>query len=198
MHLARLNIATNISHPLVVHFLSLCCLLKLSIVAPVRDEGIKHVASYSHGGRFVRQSSEWWMSRKHLMSVSDMVDAGHQVVFDEVSGIDVSRAVHKESGMPTKFFRRNASCEVDCYIRSKVKGYMAKRFDAETCRSRKTTTWAVLHVMTAKRIPHEPSADGAASHTVTHEPFRARVRLWDMPLLAGKTRNEDGSVELQF
>ena len=44
------------------------------------------------------------LERQHLrvaalISVSDMV-AGHQVIFDAAGGIDVSRAVHRESGTP--------------------------------------------------------------------------------------------------
>ena len=48
-----------------------------------------------------------------LMSVSEMVDAGHQVVFDKVDGIDASNAVYKVSGCIVKFVRRSGVCEAD-------------------------------------------------------------------------------------
>ena len=51
--------------------------------APVRYEGIKSVEDNPHGGiRFVRHGSGCSDNSKALMSVSEMVDAGHQAIFD--------------------------------------------------------------------------------------------------------------------
>ena len=46
--------------------------------------------------RFARQKSEGVDVSKALMAVSEMVDAGHQVTFNKVGGIHVSRAAHEE------------------------------------------------------------------------------------------------------
>ena len=45
--------------------------------------------------RFVRQRFRVVDASRSLMSVSEMLDAGHQGLLDQVGGIEVSRAAHK-------------------------------------------------------------------------------------------------------
>ena len=54
---------------------------------------------------------------KALMSVYDMVQAGHCVVFDsKPDGTDSSYALHKEAGAVTPFTLRNRVWEISCNV----------------------------------------------------------------------------------
>ena len=53
---------------------------------------------------------------KTLLAVSEMVDAGHRVIFDRVGDKDVSRAEHKETGEITPLTRRDRVYEMDWQI----------------------------------------------------------------------------------
>ena len=77
---------------------------------PLRDEGIKSVAGHPQSQETFRVVDV----SKALMSVMEMVDAGTQVIFDNVGGIDVSRAAHIESGtLPTEFVGRNGAYDAN-------------------------------------------------------------------------------------
>jgi len=54
--------------------------------------------------------------KKALVSVHDMVKAGHRVVFDVEDGVDVSHAFHKTTGEKTKFILRNNCWDLDVDI----------------------------------------------------------------------------------
>ena len=70
--------------------------------APVRDDGIKSGEGCPHGVELEAKFRVVHVSTAS-MSVSEIVDAGHQVVFDKVGGIAVSISVHKDSGIPINF-----------------------------------------------------------------------------------------------
>ena len=45
-----------------------------------------------------------------------MVDARYRILFDKADGVDVSHAVHKESGDTIEFARRDKIYEVDFQV----------------------------------------------------------------------------------
>ncbi|CAK0885065.1 unnamed protein product [Prorocentrum cordatum] len=53
---------------------------------------------------------------KPLLSVAEMVDSGHRLVFDSEGGQDISYAYHKTSGDVVKFCRRNKVYEMDMHV----------------------------------------------------------------------------------
>ena len=79
---------------------------------PVQDGGNKNDALHPHGGTLREAMFRVVAVSDELISVSDMVDAGHQVTVNDVGGIDPSRAARKGSGIPLELIRRNGGYEV--------------------------------------------------------------------------------------
>ena len=54
--------------------------------------------------------------RRPLISVFDMVKANHKVTFDQVDGVDVSKAVNKTTGEVSRFVLRNRCWDLDVEV----------------------------------------------------------------------------------
>ena len=79
----------------------------------IHDKGMKKILAETQGtlrGIRARVAD----IRRPLMSVFDMYEAGHRVVFDKNElGEDQSHAVHKETGTVVKFILRNRTWDLD-------------------------------------------------------------------------------------
>jgi len=74
--------------------------------------------------------------KKALMSVFDMVETGHRVVFDKEDGQDVSHAFNKTTGEKTKFILRNNVWELDVDVipfKDLTKNPELKKFATSVC-----------------------------------------------------------------
>ncbi|CAK0838220.1 unnamed protein product [Prorocentrum cordatum] len=85
---------------------------------------------------------------KRLASVSEMVDAGHAIVF----GRERSFARNESTGQEINFVRRNSVHEMDVYPRAKAREVLGQR------------------------RPWEPTEQQKMDHEVSRVPFRARRR----------------------
>ena len=94
-------------------------------------------------------------SKRHV--VSEMVDARHQVSFDVVGGIDVSRAAHEQSGMPMLLVRLNGVYEFDWNILSLgSEGAHGKEVRFLDVSQVMADDRQKLYVVQAARMPKEP------------------------------------------
>ena len=80
----------------------------------VKDEGSRHFCAKSLGMKEVGciRTRVGQVSRK-LMVVVDLVDSGHQVVFEKEGDVDVSRVTHKATSRAFKCRRANKVYEAD-------------------------------------------------------------------------------------
>ncbi|CAK0847058.1 unnamed protein product [Prorocentrum cordatum] len=101
---------------------------------------------------------------KPLLSVAEMVDSGHQLVFASEGGQDISYAHRETSGDVVKFCRRNKVYEMDMHVDPRV---------PEVCPAE-----------AAGREPPEGEAGqpGAAHGEVLREPYRA----WCLECASGR------------
>ena len=154
--------------------------------APVRYELITSRAGSSHGGNGTLRKAKFRVAdvSNSLMSVSEMVDAGHQVTFDE-----------------SWWLRRERSCTQGAGHADGVRqtwwrlvDWNLLPFQGEGGRGKTVRSGAMLgvlpceeddnvadhheelHVVNATRMPNERSADKVTAPNVTHESFRARCR----------------------
>ena len=81
-------------------------------------ESIKSVARYPHGGNCTLREAKFREVdvSKLVMSVSEMVDGGSNVISGRVGGTGVNRVAHEESGVPMEFVRSN---RLACAVRDR-------------------------------------------------------------------------------
>ncbi|CAK0876009.1 unnamed protein product [Prorocentrum cordatum] len=120
---------------------------------------------------------------KPLLSVAEMVDFGHRLVFDSEGGQDISYAYHKTSGDVVKFCRRNNVYEmgmhVDPYVPEACPVEAAGREPPEGEAGQSgAAREEVAEGPPARpaRRPAAPTAAERAAHEVLHEPYRAWCR----------------------
>ncbi|CAK0851548.1 unnamed protein product, partial [Prorocentrum cordatum] len=125
----------------------------------VNDEGEKILAGAMPGASQARAAKFRVADiSKPLLSVAEMVDSGHRLVFDSEGGQDVSYAYHKTSGDVVRFCRRNKVYEMDMHVDPYV---------PEVC---------PVEVAGHELPEGEAGQPGAAHEEVLHEPYRARCR----------------------
>ncbi|CAK0861852.1 unnamed protein product, partial [Prorocentrum cordatum] len=83
----------------------------------VNDEGERPLAGAMPGASLARAAKfRVAGASKPLLSVAEMVDSGHRLVFDSEGGQDISYAHHETSGDVVQFFRRNKVYEMDMHV----------------------------------------------------------------------------------
>ena len=84
---------------------------------PVMDKGMRALMGYL-GDSPKPRGNKFRVTdvTKALLAVSEMVDARYRILFDKADGVDVSHAVHKESGDTIEFARRDKIYEVDFQV----------------------------------------------------------------------------------
>ena len=106
---------------------------------------------------------------KPLLSVAELVDADHRVIFDKIDGCDISRAVNKVTGMTLPFVRRGKIFELDWHV-GEVLGQLCP-LEAETPDEKIEVAHEALAevpVVKMRRSPVAPTEQEIADHEATH------------------------------
>ncbi|CAK0830057.1 unnamed protein product [Prorocentrum cordatum] len=120
---------------------------------------------------------------KPLLSVAEMVDSGHRLVFDSEGGQDISYACHQTSGDVVKFCRRNKVYEMDMHVDPYVPEVCPFEVAGHEPPEGEAGQPGAAHEEVAEgppvrpaREPAAPTAAERAAHEVLHEPYRAWCR----------------------
>ena len=148
------------------------------------DEGERHLVGTMPGASQARAAKFGVADvSKPLLSVADMVDSGHRLVFDSEGGQDVSYAYHKASGDVVKFCRRNKVYEMDLHVDPCVQEVCPVEAAGPEPPEGEADQPGPAHEEVAEgppvrpaREPAAPTAAERAAHEVLHEPYRAWCR----------------------
>ncbi|CAK0843605.1 unnamed protein product [Prorocentrum cordatum] len=150
----------------------------------VNDEGEKILVGAMPGASQARAAKFRVADiSKPLLSVAEMVDSGHRLVFDSEGGQDISYAYHKTSGDVVKFCRRNKVYEMDMHVDPHVPEVCPVEVAGHEPPEGEAGQPGAAHEEVAEgpparpaREPAAPTAAERAAHEVLHEPYRAWCR----------------------
>ncbi|CAK0856358.1 unnamed protein product [Prorocentrum cordatum] len=150
----------------------------------VNDEGEKILVGAMPGASQARAAKFRVADiSKPLLSVAEMVDSGHRLVFDSEGGQDISYAYHKTSGDVVKFCRRNKVYEMDMHVDPCVPEVCPVEVAGREPPEGEAGQPGAAHEEVAEgppvrpaREPAAPTAAERAAHEVLHEPYRAWCR----------------------
>ncbi|CAK0888783.1 unnamed protein product [Prorocentrum cordatum] len=161
----------------------------------VNDEGEKILVGAMPGASQARAAKFRVADiSKPLLSVAEMVDSGHRLVFDSEGGQDISYACHKTSGDVVRFCRRNKVYEMDVHVDPYVPEVCPVEVAGHEPPEGEAGQPGAAHEEVAEgpparpaRGPAAPTAAERAAHEVLHEPYRAWCRecVSDRGLSAG-------------
>ncbi|CAK0903034.1 unnamed protein product, partial [Prorocentrum cordatum] len=151
----------------------------------VSDEGEKHLVGTMPGASQARAAKFRVADvSKPLLSVAEMVDSGHLLVFDSEGGQDMSYACHRASRDVVKFCRRNKVYEMDVHVDPcapevcpvEVAGPEPPRGEAGQSGPAHEEVSEGPRVRPARGPAAPTEAERRAVHEVLHEPYRAWCR----------------------
>ncbi|CAK0838042.1 unnamed protein product, partial [Prorocentrum cordatum] len=150
----------------------------------VNDEGEKILVGTMPGASQARAAKFRVADiSKPSLSVAEMVDSGHRLVFDSEGGQDISNAYHKTSGDVVKFCRRNKVYEMDMHVDPYVPEVCPVEVAGHEPPEGEAGQPGAAHEEVAEgpparpaRAPAAPTAAERAAHEVLHEPYRAWCR----------------------
>ncbi|CAK0826156.1 unnamed protein product [Prorocentrum cordatum] len=150
----------------------------------VNDEGEKILVGTMPGASQARAAKFRVADiSKPLLSVAEMVDSGHRLVFDSEGGQDISYACHKTSGDVVRFCRRNKVYEMDMHVDPYVPEVCPVEVAGHEPPEGEAGQPGAAHEEVAEgpparpaREPAAPTAAERAAHEVLHEPYRAWCR----------------------
>ncbi|CAK0865359.1 unnamed protein product, partial [Prorocentrum cordatum] len=155
----------------------------------VNDEGERLLAGAMPGASQARAAKFRVADiSKPLLSVAEMVDSGHRLVFDSEGGQDISYARHKTSGDVVKFCRRNKVYEMDMHVDPYVPEVCPVEVAGRDPPEGEAGQPGAAHEEVAEgpprpaRGPSAPTAAERAAHEVLHEPYRA----WCLECVSGR------------
>ncbi|CAK0860738.1 unnamed protein product, partial [Prorocentrum cordatum] len=149
----------------------------------VNDEGEKILVGTMPGASQARAAKFRVADiSKPLLSVAEMVDSGHRLVFDSEGGQDISYAYHKTSGDVVRFCRRNKVYEMDMHVDPYVPEVCPVEVAGHEPPEGEAGQPGAAHEEVAEGPPARPAREPAAptaeraAHEVLHEPYRAWCR----------------------